>query len=150
MVILMLVIPYIINAQSFYTNKPDIVNPLLDNFILDAKEHNIDVHSQLNKLDSILIIKDLGVNGDYYKGTIRIDAEMISNPLILKRVFYHEIGHHFKLKHCLQCNYNIVSQFMWGGMYRYYIDPTLQAIIYKEYFEMLKNPIKTNKNHKHY
>jgi hypothetical protein len=137
-------------AQTPYTNDSLVVEPLLTSFILDAKEHSLDVHSHIEKLDSILIKDDLGVRGDYYRGTIRIDRDLTSNPLLLKRVFYHEMGHHFKVKHCIECSYNIMAELMWGGMYKHYTNPSLQIIIYNAYFDMLKNPKQTNNNHKHY
>jgi hypothetical protein len=149
-VIIAFLITSLCKAQSPYINDTVVIKPLLNSFILDAKEHSLDVHSHIEKLDSILIMQDLGVRGDYYRGTIRLDRALVNQPLLLKRVFYHEMGHHLKVKHCIQCSYNIMAELMWGGMYKHYTDPSLQIIIYNVYFDMLKNPKQTNNNHKHY
>lgn len=99
------------NAQKLETNRPDLVFPILEEFIADSYYHNTPVLEKLQFLDSIVIreLPLIVVDGKIQQARgyhhrngkrswIEIDAGLINSPFEFNRALKHELGHFFSLK----------------------------------------------------
>lgn len=136
------------SGQNYYTNAPEVVNPIIESFKIEAKIRGIEVDSKLSTLDSI-IIADTGdmAGADYYRGTIRLRRRDMGNEFQITQRIYHELGHHFGLKHCFKCRYNIMSANRSDRAAFLFQDTWLRTLYFDMFFDHLKEP---DKEHRHY
>lgn len=154
-------------SQEPYTNRPDLVRPLLDQFKKEALARGIEVKERIASIDSINVIlqpADLGgkpsISGfksdgiTWTRGTdIWIDlklSKMEENDGSRLRLFYHEIGHAMGLDDCCQCDYNIMRCQSSDRANYLFRDDDLARIYIDAFFEAVRNPKKWNDGHTHY
>jgi hypothetical protein len=141
------------------TNRPDLVNPLLDRFIVEARARGLNGEKLLANLDSINVIKQ-----PYHKGR-EVDGVQWTRGakkwLDVKesffyaddrpafRLLFHEIGHALGLEDCFKCKYNIMRGQTSTRANYLFKDDDLAAVYLDIYFEAIKDPEKYNKHHKH-
>ena len=99
-------------GEKFYTNEPDLVYSILEEFIAENHLRGTSVLEKLQKLDSV-VVSDLGytitppfISKVYGKlsriginNTIAIDVVLLKDEAKFKKTFYHELGHFFGLEH---------------------------------------------------
>lgn len=156
-------------AQYPYSNRPDIVNPMIDEFIMEAEIRGIDVRSKLGELDSIIIKeqpqnnKPLGLSGFKADGIfwtrghdkwIEIKRSLVDDRLEDSgsrfTLFFHELGHLFGLADCYTCRYNIMAGQSYDRKNFLFRDLELRAVFLDIYMKAIQDPETYNKNHIHY
>lgn len=136
------------SGQSYYTNSPAVINPIVESFIIEAKLRGIEVEKRMATLDSIIVTDtgDLG-GADYFRGTIRLRERDMGDEFQLTQRIFHELGHHFGLDHCYECKYNIMSGNRNHRAAFLYKDEYLRMLYFDLFFDYLKEP---DKEHRHY
>lgn len=100
------------NSERFYTNAPDLVYPVLEEFISDNHLRGTSTLEKLQNLDSV-VVRNMGyeVSGPFISkrtgkwtrlgnnNTITIDSTLLDSPNKFNSTFKHELGHFFGLKH---------------------------------------------------
>jgi len=156
-----------VSAQNPYTNRPDLIRPLLDQFRVEALKRGIEVKERIASIDSILVtnqpVNKGGVpslaghkaNGiTWTRGNdlwIELKLSIMENNDGSKiRLFYHEIGHAMGLDHCCQCEYNFMRCQASERANNLFRDDDLARIYLDAFFEAIRNPKKWNDGHTHY
>ena len=100
------------SAQNFKTNRPDLVYPVLEEFIAGNHDHGTATLKKLRELDSIvvrslpLIVRDGRIekqfgachrSGD--NQWIEIEASLVKFPFEFNKVLKHELAHLFDADH---------------------------------------------------
>lgn len=176
---LILFVAQIATAQEPYTNRPDLINPLLVRFQSEAMQRGIEVKERLAQIDSIMVIEqptnpegaevmqswadDTPDGVTYFRG-FEVDG-VIVNPEIwielkrnsmeqndgsMLRLFYHEVGHALGLEDCCDCWYNIMRCQSSERADYLFRDDHLTSIYLDAFFEAIRNPKKWNDGHTHY
>ncbi len=165
--LILLLLTGVVSAQVPYTNRPDIIMPLLDDFKAEALARGIEVKERIASIDSIMIIYQpvnlggkpsiSGFKSDgitWTRGSdIWIDlklSKMEENDGSKLRLFYHEIGHAMGLDDCCQCRYNIMRCQTSDRANMLFRDDDLAEIYLDAFFEAVRNPKKWNDGHTHY
>ena len=156
-VLMLATIPTI--GQSVPTNEPNLINPIIQNWIHDATIHGVDI-SRLKTIKAINVIptiKEMEAGADWSPadGEIRIarDKLHLTDGIIsledLQIKLYHEIGHHYGVRDCYVCKYHVMSGN--ANLRRVYLykDIFLKTWIDDEYFKALKDAKSHNQNHPH-
>lgn len=155
------------SAQLPYTNRPDLVRPLLDEFRKEALERGIEVKERVAAIDSIMIVEQpvnrggkpslAGYDADGITWTRGKDiwielkrSKMEENNGTRLRLFLHEIGHAMGLDDCCQCYYNIMRCQTSDRANYLFRDNDLTRIYLDAFFEAVRNPKKWNEGHTHY
>jgi hypothetical protein len=164
---LALLFSFAVSAQEPYTNRPDIVRPLLDNFEQEALARGIEVKERIAAIDSIMVIEQPvskggqpSLSGDKADGItwtrgqdlwIELKrAKMEENDGSKLRLFLHELGHAMGLDDCCQCHYDIMRCQASDRANFLFRDEDLAKIYLDAFFEAVRNPKKWNDGHTHY
>lgn len=140
------------------SNRPEILNPLIDRFVLEARERGFDVGPQLKNLKSVTFIKQPLFNGipsdavTWSRGDshrIEIIESSIKNSGFLLRITFHELGHVFGLENCSICFYNIMRSATSERANFLFKDEKISEVYFDIYFDGLRDPDHYNKTHKH-
>lgn len=155
------------SAQLPYTNRPDLVRPLLDEFRKEALERGVEVKERLAAIDSIMIVEQpenrngkpslAGYEADGITWTRGQDiwielkrSKMEENDGSRLRLFLHELGHAMGLDDCCLCHYNIMRCQASDRANFLFRDEDLARIYLDAFFEAIRNPKKWNDGHTHY
>lgn len=128
------------SAQETASNKPELAEQLFNGFIENAEARGIEVRGRLATVNKILFL--LEGNSHLHKEgvcTIRLNPDVETN-WELKRKFLHELGHHFGLKDCRECTYNIMTWYQNGKSAYLFNDEAVRRLYIDLYFEQLRNP----------
>lgn len=150
----------LMSAQNPYTNRPDLIRPLLDQFRVEALARGIEVKERLASIDSIIIMEQpLNENGKPRPGVawtrgsrhwIHLKRKNMENPGEASRLFFHELGHSLGLIDCFTCRYNIMRGQMDDRANYLWKDEILTPIYMDQFYEAIRNPKKWNDGHTHY
>ena len=165
--LILMLLSGVASAQLPYTNRPDLVRPLLDQFRVEALARGIEVKERIASIDSIMVIeqpvnkggvpslagfKSAGIT--WTRGShIWIELKrsiMEDNEGSRMRLFYHEIGHAMGLDDCCLCSYNIMRCQATDRANYLFRDEDLARIYLDAFFEAIRNPKKWNDGHTHY
>lgn len=152
------------SAQKMETNAPDLVYPILEEFISENFKNDQRSLEKLFHLDSIMIRNlPLVVDGPFIRklfGThyrsgssnwIEIDSSLIDYPKEFNRTLRHELGHMYGLKHIktqnLKTDDPLRLEIMSDEHHHIYLsykyaDPEIWEQINKNYYNSLKTPLK--------
>jgi hypothetical protein len=100
------------SGQNMHVNYPELVYPVLEEFVSENFERSTPTFEKLVRLDSI-VVKDLGYerNGPFEKKNygfhhrqgdkewIEIDISLVNYPEKFEETLKHELGHVFGLQH---------------------------------------------------
>ena len=160
-----------VHAQNPYTNRPDLINPLLQNFHSEALIRGIEFKERISAIDSIMVIDQpinfggeerllVGLKADGIRWTgngknwIELKESVITNNLENSGrqfvVWHHEMGHYAGLNHCGECEYHIMAKAPSERQYYLYKDEAFRKIMLDLFFEAVRNPKKWNEGHTHY
>ena len=141
------------------SNRPDLIKPLYDLFIVEARARGLQVDENLANLISINIVENpryLGQdsNGITWEqnGRFRIElrrASMETEGAAI-RVLFHELGHVFGLEDCCGCTYNFMRCQENQRANMLFKDIKLREVFFDVYFEAISNPRRYNGAHNHY
>ncbi|MUP44887.1 hypothetical protein E0K83_03895 [Gramella sp. BOM4] len=99
-------------AQGIYTSRPDLVYPILEEFVAENYKNDTRSLEKLSTLDSVmfrnlplrvvdtLVLHDYGLH--YSRGGrhwIELDSILLEFPFEFNKVLKHELGHVFGLDH---------------------------------------------------
>jgi len=170
-VLILLLFTGYVSAQNPYTNRPDLIRPLLENFKAEALDRGIEFQERISAIDSIMVIKQpINFNGEERllvgrkadgirwtgngKNWIELKESVITDNLENSGrqfvVWHHEMGHYSGLKHCDKCEYHIMAKAPSERQYYLYKDEAFRRIMLDLYFEAIRNPKKWNDGHTHY
>ncbi len=138
------------SAQNTTSNKPDLAKKLLDSFGIDAEMRGIETRERIGTINKILFLPVVNSSHEHKNGicTITLDSQ-IKDEYELQFKAYHELGHHFGLKHCLLCTYNIMVEIRSGKTYIFNEKP-IRTLYLDLFFEAIRNPKIYNQGHNHY
>ncbi|MEO2064506.1 MAG: hypothetical protein ABGW97_16100 [Christiangramia sp.] len=165
--LLIMLVSSLASAQLPYTNRPDLVRPLLDEFRKEALERGVEVKERLAAIDSIMIVEQpenrngkpslAGYEADGITWTRGQDiwielkrSKMEENDGSRLRLFLHELGHAMGLDDCCLCHYNIMRCQASDRANFLFRDEDLARIYLDAFFEAIRNPKKWNDGHTHY
>jgi hypothetical protein len=154
-------------SQEIYTNRPDLIDPLLEELKRESIDRDIEITERLSRVDSIIVLEQpmnkggkpsiSGFKSDgitWTRGyTIWIHlkrSRMEEHKGSQLRLFYHEIGHAMGLEDCFQCRYNIMRGQVSERANFLFRDSDLARIYIDEFFEAIRDPEGYNLKHKHY
>lgn len=139
------------SSQNMYTNEPDLVYPILEEFIAENfKNHNPSFY-RINQIDSI-IVEDLGyiidgpsirkVYGRRFRignrHTVKVDSVLLKDPKRFERTLKHELGHVFDLPHLPKEQWlEFMSSEHWLRVKSHYNDPETWNKINHNYYQSL-------------
>ncbi|SDS11883.1 hypothetical protein SAMN04487764_1498 [Gillisia sp. Hel1_33_143] len=127
-------------GQNMYTNAPDKVYPILEEFISENFKNDTRSFYRINEIDSI-VVKDIPpvLEGPWImrvygyhqrignRHTIELDSTLLDHPQIFKLTLLHELGHAFDLKHIcvedLPKSDPAFNEIMSSTRLMYYVDP---------------------------
>jgi len=127
-------------GQNMYTNAPDKVYPILEEFIAENFKNDTPSFYRINEIDSIVVRNiPLIVEGPYIKRvygyrirrgfvhTIQLDSSLINNPIHFRKTLLHELGHVYNLAHIntenLPLDNPLYNEIMSENHLFYYVDP---------------------------
>ena len=140
-------------SQNLYTNEPDLVYPILEEFIAENFKNEVHSFEKINQIDSI-VITDLGydVSGDFIRKvygsrsrngnahSIKIDSLLLKDHKRFERTLKHELGHVFNLPHLPPKFFlEFMSEEHWLRVKTHYADPEVWKRINDNYYKSLKN-----------
>jgi len=127
-------------GQNMYTNAPDKVYPILEEFIAENFKNDTPSFYRINEIDSIVvrniqpvidgpwIMRVLGYHIRRGKvHTIEIDSSLLDHPQVFELTLKHELGHAYNLKHIcvdeLPKSDPAFNEIMSPTRLMYYVDP---------------------------
>lgn len=143
-------------SQNLYTNEPDLVYPILEEFIAENFKNESPTFYLINTIDSIvvkdipLIVEDYKIKrvyGYHYRtgiySRIELDSSLLQYPAHFKKTLKHELGHVFGLKHILTeglpLDDPMYNEIMSETHLMYYVDPKeLERANYNYYKSLQK------------
>lgn len=155
------------SAQVTFTNRPEVVVPLLNEFKQEALKRGVEVKERLASIDSIMLIfQPIAKSGQpslagdkadgiTYKRGADIWIELKLSKMTERkgsaiRLLYHELGHALGLEDCCLCSYNIMRCQVSDRANFLFEDEDLAKIYLDLFFEAVRNPKKWNEAHVHY
>ena len=140
------------NGQNLYTNEPDIVYPILEEFIAENFKNKINTFAKLNEIDSIQVVwLDYPLYGLHIKKgnhhTIKIHKWLLQDPRRFERTLKHELGHVFNLKHITSKKdskdfLELMSDVHYEEVSHYYKDNVIWQQVNSNYYKSLQKSIK--------
>lgn len=145
-----------INGQNLHTNAPELVFPVLEEFISENHLRGTATFEKINFIDSIvvrdipLIIEDHIIKKVYGRRHrrgkytwIEIDSSLIQFPQKFEKTLTHELGHVFGLPHIdpggLPYSNPIYSEIMCVPSLPYYIEPKVFKKAKYNFYKSLQN-----------
>ena len=143
------------------TNRPEIVEPVIRLFKMDAEIRGIEVEETLSRIDSIVVkpyrdfvgAEAISYANGHWKIIINeseLEKESSAFRASNRITLYHELGHVFGINDCGLCNYNIMAATASKRAAYLYRDAYLRLSYHDRFFEALRNPGQYNKIHNHY
>lgn len=143
-------------AQNMYTNAPEIVFPVLEEFVAENFQRKTASFEFINMIDSI-VVRDIPlivdppfvrkVFGRYNRSGnriwIEIDSSLLNNPLKFAHTLQHELGHVFQLEHKDHKIYP--KEIMSDEKYPYYMTHEEMKQAKENYFKELSEKYKTHR-----
>lgn len=133
-------------SQNLYTNEPDLVYPILEEFIAENFKNEVHSFEKINQVDSI-VVENLPypLYGKHIRlgrtHTIKVHRWLKNDLLRFERTLKHELGHVFGLEHIpvneITC-VEIMSSQHWEEVQHYYADPEVWKRINQNYYNSLK------------
>ncbi len=139
------------SSQNLYTNEPDLVYPILEEFIAENFKNQTPTFYRINQIDSI-IVEDLGyiIEGPFIKKvygqrfrtgirhTIKVDIVLLEDAKRFERTLKHELGHVFQIPHLAQEHWlEFMSSEHWLKVKTHYDDPATWQRINHNYYKSL-------------
>ena len=139
------------SGQNMYTNEPDLVYPILEEFITENFKNGTPTFDRINHIDSI-VVADLGyiidgpiirkIYGQRFRTgnrhTVKVDSVLLKEPKRFERTLKHELGHVFDLPHLAQEHWlEFMSGEHWLRVKSYYNDPETWNKINHNYYQSL-------------
>lgn len=134
-------------SQNLYTNEPDLVYPILEEFIAENFKNQTSTFHRINQIDSITVEwLDYPLYGMHKKSgnihTIKIHRWLILQPKRFERTLKHELGHVFNQPH-IKASYEndafleFMSDVHYEEVAHYYCDPLIWKKINHNYYQSL-------------
>lgn len=141
---------FVASAQTA-SNRPELAEEIIHSFADNAEMRGIEVSERLSRINKILFLPGAKNEHRHQGGvcTITINADITDDHERLFAV-YHEIGHHFGLRHCLECSYNVMTEIKTGKVQYLFNDRPVRLLYLDLFFEAIRNPKKYNEGHTHY
>jgi predicted Zn-dependent protease len=138
------------SSQNLYTNEPDLVYPILEEFIAENFKNQTRSFEKINQIDTIMVVwMNYPLYGSHQRigksHTIKIHRWLILQPKRFERTLKHELGHVFGLRH-IKSSYEDEAflEFMSDVHYEevefYYRDPETWNKINHNYYQSLIPP----------
>lgn len=142
-------------SQNLYTNEPDLVYPVLEEFIAENFKRDTRTMHRINNIDSIvvrdlpLIVEDHLIKKVYglhhQRGSshwIELDSSLLDNHQKFQKTLKHELGHVFGLPHIIPAKgtpYSdpIYNEIMCLPSLPYYIEPEAFRIAKENFYKSL-------------
>ena len=139
-------------SQNLYTNEPDLVYPILEEFIAENFKNEVHSFERINQIDSI-VVADLGydVSEDFIRKiyglrlrtnnvhTIKVDSVLLQDKKRFERTLKHELGHVFDLPHLPEEFFlELMSREHWLKVKPHYADPEVWKRINSNYYQSIR------------
>ena len=150
---ILLFLPLALSAQNLYTNAPERIYPVLEEFISENFHRQTPTFGKINSIDSI-VVEDLGyhVEDPFIKKiyglrilrgnihTIKVDSSLLQNKRRFERTLKHELGHVFGLPHINDRTHflEFMSATHLDLVNKYYADPEIWQRINDNYYKSLQ------------
>lgn len=146
-----------ISAQNLHTNAPDLVYPILEEFIAENHLRGEPSFDRINQIDSIIVksiplivMEDriIKVYGKWHREGrrhwIEVDSSLLHNPQKFTKTLTHELGHVFGLGHIeappgTPYNDVIYDQIMCKPSLPYFIPPERFKLAKEKFYDSLKS-----------
>ncbi len=138
------------SSQNLYTNEPDLVYPILEEFIAENFKNQTRTFARINQIDSIVVVwLPYPLYGRHERignsHTIKIHRWLILQPRRFERTLKHELGHVFNLPHIPATYENenfleLMSDVHFEEVEHYYIDPKVWKKVNQHYYQSLIPP----------
>jgi predicted Zn-dependent protease len=134
------------SGQNLYTNEPEVVYPILEQFIAENFQNQVRSFEFINRIDSINVVYlQYPLYGKHIRHganhTITVHKWLLNSPKRFERTLKHELGHVFGLDHIPVNKMNcveIMSSQHWEEVGHYYADPEIWKRINHNYYKSLK------------
>lgn len=147
---LLLFLPLALSGQNLYTNNPEKVFPVLEEFISENHLRGTATFEKINHIDSI-IVKSIPfiMEGPYIKKVygmhhsngeshwIEIDSSLLTDPVKFENTLNHELGHVFDLPHLNPKTHP--KEIMAAEKFPYYLSPEEVRQARNNFFNSLKS-----------